>query len=74
MISVEHYATGHDTSSGVDDMAGTVTADDSSERTESAEHDQLLRVGYCPGQRVRINSQDQRFPVDFWLIRTQIFY
>jgi hypothetical protein len=35
---------------------------------------QQNRVTLCPGQRVLSNNRDQRFSVDFLLIRTQNFY
>lgn len=73
MKYIEQYARGNDTSAWFDDMACTVTADESREMTESTEPEQLNRVGYRLSQRDLNNSHNQRFCVEFSLIRSLNF-
>ena len=41
--------------------------------TKSTESDQQPSIDHCPGQHDRNNNHDQRFSVDFLLIRLEFY-
>ena len=63
-----------DTSSTTNDVAVQFKGKNDVEMTKSTELYQQPLVAECPGQRVLSNNRNQRFSVDFLLIRTQNFY